>query len=98
MNFFLIDFKKIFIVLFVLIIIFFSIFFFAFLALIIFPIILIFFILRKLLNSKNNNNVYQDRDFFNNAKEDLVDAEKENVKTLTSEIETIEETLSSFDK
>ena len=36
--------------------------------------------------------------FINNAKEDLVDAEKENVKTLTSEIETIEETLSSFDK
>ena len=36
--------------------------------------------------------------FINNAKEDLVDAEKENVKTLTSEIETIEETLSSVDK
>ena len=76
MNFFLIDFKKIFIVLFVLIIIFFSIFFFAFLALIIFPIILIFFILRKVLNFKNNYNVYQDRDFFNNAKnQNFIDAD-----------------------
>lgn len=36
--------------------------------------------------------------FINNAKQELVQAEKENVKTLTSEIETIEETLSSFDK
>ena len=76
MNFFLIDFKKIFLVLFVLLIIFLSIFFFAFLALIIFPIILIFFILRKLLNSKNNNNVYQDRDFFNNVKnQNFIDAD-----------------------
>lgn len=76
MNFFLIDFKKIFVVLSVLIIIFFSIFFFAFLALIIFPIILIFFILRKLLNSKNNKNVYQGRGFFNNAKnQNFIDAD-----------------------
>jgi valyl-tRNA synthetase len=36
--------------------------------------------------------------FINNAKKDLINAEKENIKTLTSEIETIEETLSSFDK
>ena len=36
--------------------------------------------------------------FINNAKQELVQAEKENVKILTSEIETIEETLSSFDK
>jgi valyl-tRNA synthetase len=36
--------------------------------------------------------------FINNAKQELVQAEKENIKTLTSEIETIEETLSSFDK
>ena len=35
-----------------------------------------FFILRKLLNSKNNNNVYQDRDFFNNAKnQNFIDAD-----------------------
>ena len=76
MNFFLSDFKKIFLVLFVLLIIFLSIFFFAFLALIIFPIILIFFILRKVLNFKNNYNVYQDRDFFNNAKnQNFIDAD-----------------------
>ena len=68
MNFFLIDFKKIFIVLFVLIIIFFSIFFFAFLAIIIFLIILIFFIFRIFLYSKNNKNIYKDRYFFNNEK------------------------------
>jgi valyl-tRNA synthetase len=36
--------------------------------------------------------------FINNAKKDLINAEKENIKTLTSEIETIDETLSSFDK
>lgn len=76
MNFFLSDFKKIFVVLFVLLIIFLSIFFFAFLALIIFPILLIFLILRKFLNSKNNNNVYQDRDFFNNEKnKNFIDAD-----------------------
>ena len=76
MNFFLNDFKKIFVVLFVLLIIFLSIFFFAFLALIIFPIILMFFILRKLLSSKNNYNVYKDKDFFNNEKkQNFIDAD-----------------------
>lgn len=68
MGFFLSDFKKILVVLFVLLIIFLGIFFFAFLALIIFPIILIFLILRNFLYSKNNKNIYKDRSFFNNEK------------------------------
>ena len=35
--------------------------------------------------------------FINNAKKELIQAEKENIKKLSSEIKTIELTLSSFD-